>query len=73
MGDWIAGTSANPEEVEAGAGAEAGVRAEEVAPEESAATGDEGEEAMAAGLEAPVEILEQMMQVRDGAVEQWQR
>ena len=58
MADWIAGTGEYPEEAGAGTGA----RTEEAAPEEGVAAGDEREEAMAAGLEAPVEILEQMLQ-----------
>jgi hypothetical protein len=67
MGDWIAGTGADPEDAEAGIGAdaeaEAGARAEEAAPEGCEAAGRGGEEAAAAGLEAPAEVLEQMLQV----------
>ena len=60
MGDWIAGTGADPEDAEAGIGAdaeaEAGARAEEAAPGEGEAAGRGGEEAAAAGLEAPAEF-----------------
>ena len=65
MGDWIAGTGADPEEAGAGVGAEAevGDRAEEAAPEEGVAAGAEEEEAGAAGLEASDEILDQMLKM----------
>ena len=69
VGDWIAGTGADPEDAEAGTGAdaeaEAGARAEEAAPEGCEAAGRGGEEAAAAGLEAPDEALEQRHQLRD--------
>ena len=59
MGDWIAGTGADPEDAEARIGAdaeaEAGARAEEAAPEGCGATGRGGEEAAAARLGAPAE------------------
>ena len=69
VGDWIAGTGADPEDAGAGIGAdteaEAGARAEEAAPEGCDAAGRGGEETAAAGLEAPDEALEQRHQLRD--------
>ena len=60
MGDWIAGTGADPEDAEAGIGAdvepEAGTRAEEAALEGCEAVGRGGGEAAAVGSEPPAEF-----------------
>ena len=60
VGDWIAGTGADPEDAGAGMGAdteaETGAGAEEAAPEGCDAADRGGEETPAAGLEAPAEF-----------------